>query len=307
MSKLISVIVPVYNEGENIESLVDEIAIHMNGFQYEIIFINDGSTDNSLLTLNMISQKRDNVYYVSFVRNFGHQQALKAGLDIAKGHAVISMDGDHQHPPHLLPQMIESWEEGHKVVIMQRIDTHEIGFFKKYSSSLFYSFFNKISNIKINQGESDFRLLDREVVDVLKNMNHRSLFIRGLVRLLGYPAKEIQYKVAKRLNGKSKYSLKKMISLAINGILSISEKPLYFVIYVGMLSLIVGVITGIYSLLSFLGGFTIKGWTSTLMIISFFSGIQIMMLGIIGLYVGRVFTHSLNQPTYLIGQTNYKK
>jgi dolichol-phosphate mannosyltransferase len=257
--------------------------------------------------LNLLSQKYNNVFYISFVRNFGHQQALKAGLDIAKGSAVISIDGDHQHPPHLLPQMIEAWENGYKVVIMQRIDTHEIGFFKKQTSALFYRFFNKISNIKLNQGESDFRLLDREVVDVFKQMNHRSLFIRGLVRMLGYPAKEIQYEVAKRRYGKSKYSVKKMISLAINGIMSISEKPLYFVIYVGMLSLVVGVLTGIYSIASFLGGFTIKGWTSTLMIISFFSGIQIMMLGIIGLYVGRVFAHSLNQPSYLIGQTNYNK
>lgn len=294
MDKLLTIIIPVYNEEANLEHIVIEIAKVELRIPYEILFVNDGSIDGTKQSLELLSCKYSEVLYLHFVKNFGHQLALKAGLDIANGDVPICMDGDMQHPPELLPLLLNKWREGYDIVVTKRIDPKSTGFLKKLSSRLFYYIINRLSNIPISYGEADFRLMDRKVVEVFKKINEPDLFLRGLTRWVGFKVAEVSFTANERFSGKTKYTISKMWAFAINGILSFSTKPLYFSIYLGFACALSSIAVFLYALSSYFIGKVVPGWTSTLIIITFFSGIQLLVLGIISLYLAKLFMQVKN-------------
>ena len=306
--KLISIIVPCHNEQLNIEQLYSEILnfFPTKLYQLELIYIDDGSSDETLDKIKILSENSNFVKYISFSRNFGHQNALSAGLDLANGVCVISMDADLQHPPELIPKMISKWEEGFQIINSVRIDKN-IGFLKKITSRLFYKVLNFISDTKIEPGTADFRLLDKKVVETLKNMPEKHLFLRGLISWIGFKQEKIEYIANKRMQGKSSYSLKRMVHFAAIGITSFSTKPLKISIYIGVIMAFCAIIYSIYAIYaSFFTEKTITGWTSLILAILFIGAIQLIMLGIIGEYLGKLFIENKNRPKYIINESNLK-
>ena len=303
----ISVIVPCYNEEGNIELLFEKVSKQIEKYkQFELIIIDDGSTDSTLNIIKEICKKDPLKYkYISLSRNFGHQNALKAGLDYASGNCVISMDGDMQHPPELIDLMIEKWLDGFDVVYTTRLDDSKESFSKRITSKLFYKFINYLSDYEIKNGAADFRLLDRKVVDVIKNLPENFLFIRGLVSWVGFKQINLNYNPNARYTGKTKYSLKKMISFASSGITSFSVKPLKLSIFFGVIIALLSFIYALFVLWAFL--FTnkaIQGWTSVILSVLFIGGIQLIMIGIIGEYLGKMFLENKKRPNYIIKENN---
>lgn len=305
-SKFISIVVPCYNESESIREfyrvITDVLQTH---FQYELILVNDGSKDDTLQIVKELAAADACVKYISFSRNFGHQNAVKAGLDFAKGDAVVSLDADLQHPPRMIPQLVQKWLEGFEVVYTIRQEHETIGAVKKYTSKLFYSVSNRLSETQVEPGAADFRLLDRKVVDALKQMPENSLFLRGLISWVGFKQTAIQYKADERFAGQSKYTLKKMLKFASTGITSFSTKPLKISIYLGLTFATLAFLFVIYALvIYFFTDETIKGWASIVVGIMFFSGINLVMLGIIGEYLGKMFIENKRRPNYIVSETN---
>jgi dolichol-phosphate mannosyltransferase len=237
-------------------------------------------------------------------RNFGHQNALKAGLDLAGGDAVIMMDGDMQHPPALIPILLEQWEAGNDIVYTIRKDHQDMPMMKRKTSNMFYNLINNLSDIELEQGTADFRLMDRRVVDVFREFKETDLFLRGLVKWMGFKQSGIEYEPAERLKGKSKYTMKKMIRFALQGITSFSTKPLYIATYLGMSFSLISLLYVPYIIYSYYFGQAISGWTSIIATIAFFGGLQLMILGIIGMYLGKLFLQSKQRPHYIVKETN---
>jgi polyisoprenyl-phosphate glycosyltransferase len=301
----ISIVVPCYNEEENLVILYQRICEILTGFDYEITFIDDGSKDNTLSNIITLSEQDEKVKYISFSRNFGHQNALKAGLDLSSGDCVISLDADLQHPPELIPEMIEKWINGFDIIFTIRSDT-DISFMKRITSRLFYKFTNLFSDIKISQGTADFRLMDRKVVDVFKkDFQENFLFIRGLIPWVGFKQTTINYLPNRRFKGKSKYTFFKMLNFAINGITSLSMKPLRIATFIGFVFSFFSFIYIFYALfIFFFTNKAIHGWTSVIFSVLFIGGIQLIILGIIGEYIGKMFFEIKKRPNYIIDKTN---
>ncbi|MEI7675374.1 MAG: glycosyltransferase family 2 protein, partial [Bacteroidales bacterium] len=274
---VVSVVVPIMNEEGNVALLVDRVSAVLEGVaSFEIIFVNDGSTDNTLEVIKQLNASDKRVKYLSFSRNFGHQSALRAGLDFAEGDCVVSMDGDLQHPPELIPEMIQKWKEGYDVVYTLRKDTEEVGFFKRKTSALFYKLINWLSDVEIEQGSADFRLVDRCVIDALRKFHENPIFYRGLVRWLGFRQFALEYEPEKRVWGKTKYSLKKMFKFALVGITSFSVRPLHMSTILGLIMAIFSFLYGIYAIiLKLFTDQTIPGWTSLLIVVALIGGIQL--------------------------------
>jgi dolichol-phosphate mannosyltransferase len=302
----ISIVVPCFNESESIREFHNVISTVLEGkYNYEIILVNDGSKDQTLPIIRELALADKHVKYISFSRNFGHQNAVKAGLDYASGDAVISLDADLQHPPRMIPQLIEKWQEGYEVVYTIREEHESISWMKKQTSRLFYKVSNSLSETKVEPGAADFRLLDRKVVDALKLMPENSLFLRGIIAWVGFNQFAIRYKADERFAGESKYTFRKMLKFASTGITSFSTKPLTISIYLGITFALLAFAFAIYALIIFF--FTdraIQGWASIVIGIMFFSGINLLMLGIIGEYLGKMFLENKRRPNYIIGETN---
>lgn len=309
MRKKIAIVIPSFNEEGNIEIMAKSIKDTMQvlPYDYEVIFVDDGSSDNTLVKLKELSQSFDNLFFVELSRNFGHQNALKAGVDIANANAVITMDGDMQHPPELIPELLKKWEEGYDVVYTRREDDKSNSFIKRKTSKGFYSVMNYLSEVKFEPGTADFRLMDEKVVAVFTDFSENELFIRGLVSWLGFKQFALDYIPAERFSGKSKYTMKKMMRFAIQGITSFSTRPLHIAIFLGVgLSLFAFVFYIGYVLYSMYFGHVISGWASVISTIVFFGGLNLIVLGIIGMYIGKLFIQSKQRPNYLIRSTNYK-
>lgn len=298
----VSIVIPSYNEEDNITTLVDRLVPILSRYpDYEILFVDDGSVDNTLEIMQRLSVQNDKVKYLSFSRNFGHQMALKAGLDHATGDCVVCMDADLQHPPELIDQMIEKWKEGHDIVYTVREDGANVPLLKKGTARLFYTFINRISNIKLDRGVADFRLLDRSVVEVFRNINESSLFIRGMVSWVGFKQCAIKYRPENRFSGESKYSYGKMVSFALDGITSFSVKPLHLATLFGMTVSLLSFLYGLFAIfMSFFTDRVISGWTSVIVSVLFIGGLQLLMLGILGEYLGKLFIESKKRPIYII-------
>jgi dolichol-phosphate mannosyltransferase len=287
-----------------VQRLYQEIRVVLAQLQlehYEFIFIDNSSSDASLHNIEALRAQDPKVHYLQFSRNFGHQHALKAGLDHARGAAVISLDADLQHPPALIADMLHHWRNGAEIVYTRRQDKQNVGFFKKMSAKAFYWLANRLSEVPIEEGTADFRLLDRKVVDAIKSFKESHLFLRGLIPTLGFKQVALDYEAAARHSGQSKYSFGKMLRFAINGITSSSAKPLYFSIYLGLFFAFLAFVYGCYAI--YIAVFTnaaITGWTSLIASVLFIGGIQMILIGIVGIYLGKLFVQSKQRPTYII-------
>jgi dolichol-phosphate mannosyltransferase len=304
----LSVIIPTFNEEGNIALLIqrlDQTMLQMGCSHHEYIFIDDGSTDHSLQNIKTARKQNSSVNFLQFSKNFGHQYALKAGLDYARGAAVVSLDADLQHPPELISEMYQRWKNGAEVVYTRRQDEKSIGFFKRKSAKVFYWLANRLSEVPIEEGTADFRLLDRKVVNAIKSYKESDLFLRGLIPTLGFKQEGLDYTPAKRHSGQTKYSFSKMFQFAINGITSSSAKPLYLSIYLGLFFALLAFVYGCYAV--YIALFTneaITGWTSLIASVLFIGGIQMILIGIVGIYLGKLFVQSKQRPTYIIKENS---
>lgn len=306
--KKISIIICCYNEAENLPVVIE--AIHENmrptAYPYEIIAVNDGSKDDSQIILENLCSNDKSLYYVQLSRNFGHQNALKAGFDHASGDCLISMDADMQHPPCVLPELISKWEEGYNIVYTRRKEDSSLKKIKRKTSKWFYKFLNAVADITLEDGVADFRLMDRQSANIICNIKGGDLFIRGIVRWMGFRQYALDYAPAKRLSGETKYTFKKMKDLAISGILSFSTKPLHISLYLGIGIAMLSLMFIPYALISLFAGKVMAGWVSLILTIALFGGLQLFILGIIGLYIGKIFSHTKKFPPYIVQCSNLK-
>ncbi len=302
----LSIVIPAHNEEDNISIIVDNIISSLIGINYDyyILFIDDGSTDFTLKKLKEISSVNSLVKYISLSRNFGHQNALKAGLDFVNTDIVIMMDADMQHPPSLLIDLIRGHEMGFNIVNTLRKDNYNVSFFKRLTSKWFYIVINKMAEIEIDPGSADFRLIDNKVLAVLKGLDETEFFYRGLIKWVGFSQTTIDYYPNSRFSGVSKYSLNKMLKFAIGGILAFSNKPLYFAAYLGLFFSVTSLFYVPYIFYAFITGKEVDGWASIVASIAFFGGIILLILGIIGLYISRIFDQGKKRPNYIIKENN---
>ncbi len=307
--KKISIVIPSYNEEGNLMPVYQRIKSvfeNMQGYSFEIIFVNDGSRDNTQSRLEEMALDFPEIKYIEFSRNFGHQPAVKAGMDYADGNVIISMDGDLQHPPELIPQMVKKWEQGYDIVYTIRSYPKEIPYFKRKTSNLFYRFLSQISDVDLtNGGGSDFRLIDSSVAQVMKNLKEDDLFLRGLTSWMGFKQTGIEFVAGERFSGQSSYDLKKMLKFAFTGITSFSVKPLYLATYLGFIFSSLSLLYIPYVLYAFLTKTEISGWASLIMTIVFFGGVQLIILGILGIYLGKIFKQVKGRPNYIIRSRNF--
>lgn len=299
----LSIIIPVFNEEKNIAPLIARlrpIAEKMST-NFEFIFINDGSKDQTLGILKSQSQENSFVKYLSFSRNFGHQIAVTAGLDYCKGDIVVIIDADLQDPPELIFDMYEKYNQGYKVVYAKRIKRKGESWFKLMTASTFYRILASIVNFEIPLDTGDFRLIDRQVVDALKKMPENNKFLRGQIAWLGFKSTFVLYNRDERLHGKTGYALKKMLTFAIDGITSFSSAPLKFASILGFVVSGIAFLIMIYALFGFFVLHnTVSGWTSLIISSMFIGGIQLLALGIIGEYISRINIDIKQRPLYVI-------
>lgn len=303
--KKISIVVPVFNEEGNLREFYNRITDVMTkeSYDYNIIFVDDGSKDSSRVILNELSKMDYHVEAYLLSRNYGHQMAITCGLDNADGDAVISMDGDLQHPPELIPGMLRLWEQGYEIVKTKRLATEDAGFFKNFTSSLYYKLINTVSNVEITPGGSDFRLMDRIAVDAFKLYRERARFIRGLVNTLGFNVAEVEFVAPARFAGHSKFNLRKMLHFALDGITAFSNVPLRWALYLGIvLGFMSLLVLGHVLFVKFFTDDAVPGWATITVSILFFNAVQLMGMGILGEYIGRIFEEIKHRPLYLVAR-----
>ena len=303
--KLISIIIPMFNEEASCGGFYDELVpvINLLPYRFELIFVNDGSVDRTQQILESILEKDRRVQIIQLSRNFGHQAALCAGLENASGDYIITMDGDGQHPPRLIPEMIQLAENGYDIVQTQRLDDEEKSSFKKRTSKWFYQLINQIGDTKTLPGGADFRLITKQVLDNLLAMPEYHRFLRGMVSLLGFRSVVIPFHPEERLAGESKYSLKKMLKLGSDAIFSFSLVPLYVGLSAGGIFFILAVIEVIYVLSFWISGRSAEltpGWSSLMFMMLIIAAVLMILLGFIGIYVGYIFQEVKHRPVFVI-------
>lgn len=303
----LSVIVPIFNEFEVIPELYQRLkkAVLTISGSHELIFINDGSSDNSLAELVKIADSDPLVFYIDFSRNFGHQIAVSAGLEKAKGEAVVIIDGDLQDPPELITELYKKYTTGFDVVYAKRAHRKGESPFKKITAKLFYRTLQKITSIDIPLDTGDFRLIDQKVVSNLNQMHEHNKFLRGQIAWLGFKQGEVLFNREERKHGKTGYSFAKMMKFALDGITGFSDKPLQFVTKLGFIISFFSFLVILYAIYShFILERTITGWTSLIISSMFIGGVQLISIGIIGEYVWRINTTVQNRPLYIVKRTN---
>lgn len=304
MSPFLSVVVPLYNEELVIKEMHARLtsALVGNDMDYEIVLVNDGSKDNTLKFAKEICKRDRKVKLVSFSRNFGHQIAITAGMDRASGQIIVFIDADLQDPPEVIPEMIEKWKEGYQVVYGVRAKRKGESVFKLATASLFYRLLRKMTTVEIPVDTGDFRLIDRKVLEQLKNMREKNRFVRGMVSWVGFRQGKVEYTREKRFAGETKYPLKKMLKFALDGMLSFSLVPLKLSSGFGFLCVVVGFLMFVYGSVSkiFYPETTIPGWTLVFVAIVFLGGIQLITIGILGEYLGRIYEEAKGRPIYIV-------
>ena len=305
MASELSIVVPVFNEAGNIEKLCSELipVLERLGVEWEIIFCDDGSDDATWKIIELLHNNDARIKGIRFSRNFGHQYALFAGMQHASGKAVITMDGDLQHPPELVPEMLERWRAGDKIVHTVRTYNKEQTVLKRVLSRLFYRLFSFLSGVEMESGMADFRLLDRQVLDELLKFKEEGLFLRGIVHWVGYQSSKLDFQCGERFSGKEKYNLKKMLKLAWTGITSFSMVPLRLSILIGVLTSLLAFSEMLYAIYAKLFTDTaVPGWASGVAVVSFLFGILFIMLGVLGEYIGRVLIESRSRPRFIVSE-----
>jgi len=303
--EFLSIVLPCFNEGENILTVYERVsaAVERCGVQWELLFVDDGSRDKTREILAELCHRDHRVKAIVFARNFGHQAALTAGLILATGDAVVTLDADLQHPPEMIPVFIQKWREGARVVQgIRRAAVRSIG--KALTSSLFYAWLNRFTEVEVEPSAPDYRLLDRRVVDYLNSMPERGRFLRGQITWLGFPITRVEYDEEKRHAGAPKYTLIRMISLAKDAVTSSSMKPLFLSAWLGLVLTLAAFAYGAFGLIEKLLGHTVTGWTSLMLAILVIGAIEMLVLSVHGLYIGQLFRESRSRPLYCIAETH---
>ncbi len=304
MSKLISVVIPVYNEEKNIPLIAEEIKkVFADGtYRYEIIFVNDGSRDNSFLEIYNLSQRDEHIKGLDFSRNFGKEPATSAGCHYACGDAVITLDADLQHPPHIIKDFLTLWEAGNEVVYTVRSENKGASWFKKLTSHLYYWLFNKFTDMQTEPRSTDFRLIDRKVADVFRKFPERERMFRGMIDWMGYKRAKVEFIANERINGEAQYSYSKLFRLALNSFTSFSLIPLKFAGYLGIfITLISGVLLAVMLITRWFFDPTLFSPIAILATSNtFLSGIILVSLGFIALYIARIHNEVINRPLYIV-------
>ncbi len=305
--KKISVVIPMYYEEEVANECYNRTKAVLNGLQnynHEIIFVNDGSKDKTLSILKEIASKDKNVKIISFSRNFGHQAAVTAGLKYVTGDCILIIDSDMQDPPELLVDMLKLWEDGNEVIYAKRKTRKGESKFKLMTAKMFYRILNGLSDVEIPKDTGDFRLVDRKVVDVINSMPEHNKFLRGLFSWVGFKQKPIEYERQERFAGKTKYPLKKMLKLASDGIISFSTKPLKIIGGIGVASIFVSFVLLVYAILSYIFKWNnlASGWTSLMVAITFFAGVQLVSIWMISEYIARIYDDTKKRPEYIVNE-----
>lgn len=303
----ISVIIPMYNEEAVIAETYRRLSdvMRRTGESYELLFINDGGTDRSPDIIRELSRRDDSVKLIDFSRNFGHQIAVTAGMDYASGDAVVIIDADLQDPPELILDMLDKWHEGYEVVYAKRSKRKGESLFKKWSASLFYRVLHASTEVPIPVDTGDFRLIDRKVCDEMNRLGERNPFVRGLVSWTGFRQVAIEYERDERLAGETKYPLKKMIKLSLDGLTSFSHKPLKLAGYAGAIMSAAGFVYMLYAIaMALFTDSTMRGWASTICLMLIFNGVTLIMLGVIGEYIGRIYDEVKGRPLYIVRETH---
>lgn len=301
----LSVVIPAFDEEGNLNFLYDEIAGTLSGAieSWEIVLVDDGSRDATWEVIQQLNLKDSRVRGLRLSRNFGHQFALLAGLRHARGLAVVTMDADLQHPPQVIPALLEEWRRGAKIVRTVRIDHLEISAVKKFTSQAFYRVYSFLSGEKLAAGVADFRLLDRQVVNELLKLREDRLFMRGLVHWLGFPSSKVEFRCRQRFSGRTKYSFRRMVSFAWSAITAFSLVPLRMAIIIGLISSAAAFLIGLYAVWAKLFTTrTVPGWTTTVSVISFLFGVLFLQLGIVGEYIGRILEEVRGRPRYIVSE-----
>ena len=304
--KKISVVVPMYYEEAVVEECYKRTKAVLNSlenYEHEIIFVNDGSTDNTLPLLEEIANKDANVKVISFSRNFGHQAAVTAGLKYTTGDCTMIIDSDMQDPPELLKDMLKLWEEGNEVIYAKRKTRKGESKFKLLTAKMFYKVLNGLSDVEIPKDTGDFRLADKKVIDVINSMPEHNKFLRGLFSWVGFKQVPFEYERQERFAGKTKYPLKKMLKLAGDGIISFSTKPLRLIGGLGVVSIFISIILLIYTLISYIFASDLEaGWTSMMVAITFFAGVQLISIWMMSEYIARIYDDTKKRPEYIISK-----
>ena len=304
--KKVSIVIPMYYEEEVARECYEKVSNVLKSlkdkYDYEIIFVNDGSKDKTLEILENIAKDDKKAKIISFSRNFGHQAAVTAGLKEVSGDAIVIIDADLQDPPELIPQMLELWKQGNEVIYGKRKTRKGESAFKLLTAKMFYKTLNALSDVEIPKDTGDFRLVDRKVVDVINSLPEHNKFLRGLFSWVGFKQEAYEYERQERYAGKTKYPLKKMLKLASDGIISFSTKPLKLVGALGIVSIVISIVLLIYALISYI--FKLNqlsaGWTSIIVAVTFFAGVQLLSLWVISEYIGRIYDESKGRPQYII-------
>ncbi len=309
--KKITIIIPAYNEEESLPHLyerLEKLMSSMEHYEFEILFVNDGSKDNTINLIKEYREKDNRISYVDFSRNFGKEIAMIAGLDYATGDCVIFMDADLQDPPELIPELVKYWEEGYDDVYAKRNSRKGETWLKKFTSKMYYRVLQHLTNVPIQQDTGDFRLLDRRCVNALRKMRESQRNSKSMFSWIGYKKKEVLYDRDPRIAGKTKWNYKKLVDLAIDGITSFTTSPLRISTYISIPTFIVLFVYFVYVIAKCIVTSTmIQAYQAIILLILFFSGVQILLFGIIGEYLGRIFNESKDRPLYLVNEYNGKK
>ena len=303
--KKVTLVIPMYYEEKVVTECykrIKECLIKLDNYEHEIIFVNDGSKDKTMELLEEIARNDKTVKVISFSRNFGHQAAVTAGLQYVSGDAIVIMDADLQDPPELIPDMLKLWEDGNEIIYAKRKTRKGESAFKLLTAKMFYKTLNALSDVDIPRDTGDFRLVDRKVVDTINTLPEHNKFLRGLFSWVGYKQIPFEYERQKRFAGETKYPLKKMLKLASDGIISFSTKPLKLVGTLGVFSIFISFVILIYALLSY--AFKLNnlsaGWTSIMVTITFFAGVQLLSIWIMAEYIGRIYDEAKGRPQYIV-------
>lgn len=305
----ISVVIPIYNEQDSLLELYERLTKSLSNFtdNYDIIFVNDGSSDNSLEIMLGLSEKDKHVYYINFSRNFGHQIALSAGLEYCHSETTVLMDGDLQDPPELIEKLYSKYKEGFDVVYAKRQKREGETWVKKFTAKVFYRLFKRMIPFEIPLDTGDFRLISHKVVKSLNKMTERSKFLRGQIAWLGFNHAEVLFDREPRKHGEIKYSYSKLTKLALDGITGFSDKPLIMVSRLGFIISIFSFLVIIYAIFShFVLKHSITGWTSLIISSAFIGGIQLLSIGVIGEYINRINNNTRERPLFIVKDTNIK-
>ncbi len=299
----LSIILPLYDEGAALDALLARLdaTLARLDLDHEILCVDDGSRDATPERLEALARHRRDLKVIRLSRNFGHQAALAAGLDHAQGDAVVMLDGDGQHPPELIPELIRRWRAGAKVVNTRRHDPPDSGWLKRISARAFYRLFRRLTGLPLEAGMADYRLLDRQVVEALRQLPERTLFLRGLVQWVGFPQATVAFQAEPRRNGRSKYDPRRMSALALAGLTAFTEAPLRLATALGFLFSGLAFAYLAYALLGWLlTDRNVPGWTSVIGSVLFLGGVQLLCLGILGEYLGKIFLESKARPRYIV-------